>query len=92
MRIAERMRRLGWSLGKRSFYWTKQVAGAQCIIDTAYREGWIFTPWNKERHFIVSPSDNPFDYTAVAPYGLVDIAQRLAAAARKLARTPRCNG
>lgn len=89
MTVAERMRRRGWSLGRRSFYWTKHVAGVQCTIDTACREGWLYSSWDGAQHPVVVASDNPRNYTAVAPYGLVDVAQRLAAAARKLARQRR---
>lgn len=86
MTVAERMRRRGWKLVRRGFYWITHVEGVRCLIDTASREGWLYTSWDKEQHFVIAASDNPLNYTAVAPYGIVDVAQRLAAAARKLAK------
>lgn len=86
MTVSERMRRRGWKLVRRGFYWITHVEGVRCLIDTASREGWCYTSWDNEQHPVVVPSDNPFDYTAVAPFGIVDVAQRVSAAARRLAR------
>ena len=86
MTVAERMRRRGWKLMRRGWYWITHVEGVRCIIDTGCREGWGWTPWDNKQHPVAVAPVVVRGYCNDAPYGIVDAAQRCKAAARRLAR------